>query len=201
MKNVVVRLSLLISLFVITACSTTTQPQSLIEQIKEEPKADRMLVISSAEPNKVLPAFTTFSWDDDYSVVLPVRHTEEERAVKAYIQKELIRFLETKGYKYQPFPKADVVIGFLFAMEDTRASASLLGKFGVLPSSSNKVIQKGYRKGTLLLNVLDAPLEKVYWRTALLGFVELADKLDAQEHEHMQVILNSMLGKFPMAGK
>ena len=92
------------------------------------------------------------------------------------------------------------MIGFLYALKDTPASQSLQNRFGLLPSNK-PVLKPNYPQGTLLLNVLDSSLDKVYWRSALLGFKDLQEQAHLNRKGRMQVLLHSMLGRFPKAGK
>ncbi|MCW8996521.1 MAG: DUF4136 domain-containing protein [Psychromonas sp.] len=198
MKNIVLTVVLLISLIALAACSSLPKPQP----VQAQNNAARMIVVNSGKPAEVLPAFTTFSWNDEYSVVLSAPDEQQENALRAYIRNELIAYLKTKGYQYQPDPsQADVVIGFLFAQENTFADKTTQSKFGVLPNMQRKGVSKpGYKKGTLLLAVLNADLNKVYWRSALQGFAGLETEMQDVNSMRMQSILAVMLGGFPKAG-
>ena len=193
MKKIAVTVSLLVSLFALAACSSSpSEPQ--IEQVKVE----RMTVVSSAEPAEVLPAFTTFTWNDSYNPVLSAVNDKQKNAVKTYIRDEVITYLKTKGYRYQADPaQADMVIGFLFALEDARADKTIRSKFGYLPGMT----KSGYKKGTFLLTVLDAQLKNVYWRSAVQGFVDLEKDRQNENGVRMQNILEIMMGGFPKAGR
>lgn len=197
MKKIAVIICLLTSIFVLSACSSTVKK----DESKVKTKEQRMLVVTSAEPSKVLPAFTTFAWDDDYSEVLSSATPTQKSEIENYIRQELINYLKTKGYQYQPSAvQADVVIGFLYAVQDVPVNKSLQSRFGVLPSSK-PVLRPSYPKGTLLVNVLDTQLQKVYWRSALLGFDDLEQQASLNRQGRMKVVLHSMLGRFPQAGR
>ena len=186
----------------LTACSnTSTETPRQVE--KESPKSERLVVISSAEPAKVLPAFTTFSWNEGYSAVLSADSIQQENAVKMHIRNELTTYLKSKGYQYQlDSSKADVVLGFLFSLKDTMANKPLRAKFGLLPVlKSKKVTRVGYKEGTFMLTVLNADLKKVYWRSGLEGFVDFEKDRTEQNGEDLQAILGSMLNGFPKAGR
>ena len=198
MKKIVVTVAVLVSLVSLVACSSSPEVQS--QQAKKPESVERMVVVSSAKPAEVLPAFTTFTWNDGYNPVLSAVNNKQENAVQAYIREELITYLKTKGYQYQPDPiQADVVIGFLFALEDSTADQATQNKFGLLPVLHKN--QAGYEKGSFLITVLDTQLKKVYWRSALQGFVDLEKDKNAQNTKRMQLILQLMLGGFPKAGR
>lgn len=196
MKKIALIFVSLISSIVLVACSSQPQPNL-------QKTAERMTVLSSAKPAAVLPAFTTFTWNDQYNQVLSAVNNKEETSVKAYIRRELTTYLNSKGYRYQPDPaQADVVIGFLFALEDELADKAILDKFGLLPGlSKTTALEPRYAKGTFLLSVLDNELKKVYWRSALQGFVDLEQDQQAGNSERMQRILQIMMGGFPKAGR
>ena len=199
MKKIVVVTYLLMSIFVLSACSSIVKKEQ--EESKVQKKEQRMLVVTSAEPSKVLPAFTTFAWDDDYSEVLSPTNPTQKNEIKNYIRQELINYLKTKGYKYQSVGvQADVVIGFLYAVQETSVNKSLQSRFGLLPSNK-PVLKPHYPKGTLLVNVLDTDLQKVYWRSALLGFNDLDKQANLNRQGRMKILLHSMLGRFPQAGR
>lgn len=185
-----------ISSIVLVACSSSPQPS-------QQKTAEHMTVVSSAKPAAVLPAFTTFTWNDQYNHVLSAVNNKEETTVKTYIRRELITYLNRKGYQYQPDPaQADVVIGFLFALEDDLADRVILDKFGLVPGLSKTALaEPRYAKGTLLLSVLDTELKKVYWRSAIQGFVDLEKDQQADNSERMQRVLHIMMGGFPKAGR
>lgn len=196
MKKMAVTLACLISLVALGACSSSVQEQT--QQAKVQKKAERMTVVSSAEPAEVLPAFTTFTWNDGYNPVLSAVNDKQKNAVKTYIRDEVITYLKTKGYRYQADPdQADMVIGFLFALQDARADKTIRSKFGSLPG----ITKSGYKKGTFLLTVLDAQLKNVYWRSAVQGLVDLEKDRQDVNSVRMQNILEIMMGGFPKAGR
>jgi hypothetical protein len=200
MKKIALTVSFLISLFVLAACSSTSKQQAA--QVAEQSNAQRMLVISSAEPADVLPAFVTFSWNEQYSAVLSAADSAQKSSVNDFIRNEVMTYLQKKGYQYQAdASKADVVIGFLLALQDSVADNGLQERFGLLPSRKKNMVRRGYKEGTFLLTVLDAELKKVYWRSALLGGSALKKEITEQNRDYMQVILHSMLGGFPKAGR
>ena len=197
MKKMVLALSFVASLFVLAGCSSS------VEQVELQRKASRMTVVSSAKPAEVLPAFKTFTWNDEYSRVLSAINDDSESDIQQYIRNEIIIYLKTKGYEYQPDPiQADVVVGFLFALENDLADQKIQDKFGLLPGMNSQAItDKRYEKGSLLLAVLDTKLEQVYWRSALQGFVDFEkDRADTSTH-NLQKVLQMMMGDFPKAGR
>ncbi len=197
MKKIALTTALFISLLVLSACShSPAEPP--IAQSEVPAKPERMTVAYSAEPVKVLPAFTTFTWHGQYSPVLSANNKQQQAAVQADIKKQVITYLQTKGYRYQADPaQAEMVIGFLFAVNDARATKSIYDKFGTVPGMTQAV----YKKGTFLLTVLDSELQKVYWRAALQGYSDLETKSSAANSARMQKILGIMLGGFPQAGR
>jgi len=201
MKKAMLLLSFITLLGLLVGCSSSIEPIS--KEPLEERKTSRMTVVSSARPVDVLPAFKSFTWNDGYSEVLSAVNKSSEQDIQQYIRNEIVRYLQTKGYTYQQDPiQADVVIGFLFALEDDLADQNIQDKFGLLPGiSSRSVSNARYEKGTLLLAVLDTRLEQVYWRSAMQGFVDFEkDRSDVQT-EHMQTVLKLMMRGFPEAGK
>lgn len=201
MKKATLLLSLIASLGLLVGCSSSIDPIS-IEPL-EERKMSRMTVVSSARPVDVLPAFKSFTWNDGYSQVLSAVNENSEQDIQQYIRNEIIRYLHTKGYTYQSDPiQADVVIGFLFALEDDLADQQIQDKFGLLPGiSSHSVSNARYEKGSLVLAVLDTRLEQVYWRAAMQGFVDFEKDRSNADTEHMQTVLKLMMRGFPEAGK
>jgi len=191
----------MISFLLLSGCSSTIETAS--ESPIEERKMSRMTVVSSAKPADVLPAFRTFTWSDEYSRVLSAINEESEQDIQLYIRNEIIQYLRSKGYEYQPDPiQADVVIGFLFALEDDLADQKIQDKFGLLPGiSSRSVSNARYEKGSLLLAVLDTRLEQVYWRSAMQGFVDFEKDRHDTQTEHMQTVLKLMMRGFPEAGR
>ena len=189
-------LSLVASIFVIAGCSSS------VKEVELERKATRMTVVSSGKPSKVLPAFNTFAWNEDYNKVLSTVNKSDETEVKTYIRDEIIRYLKTKGYVYQPDPiQADVVIGFLFALEDDLADQEIQNRFGLLPGVNNDISDKRYAKGSFLLAVLDNKAELVYWRSAMQGFVDFERDRTDDSIDHMQTVLSMMMKGFPQAGQ
>lgn len=202
MRRKVLLIGLLVSLLSVIGCSTTpTETES--QQAEAQKKAQRIMVVSSGNPVNVLPAFTSFTWSDEYNLVLSAVNKQSEEQLKEYIRDEIISYLETKGYVYQADPlQADVVLGFLFALEDDVADKQIEERFGLLPGlSAGAVNDPRYRKGTLLLSVISNDLKKVYWRSAMQGFVDLANMQDENRSEKMQSVLQIMMGKFPQAGR
>ena len=190
---------ILSSLF-LTGCNTTP---TTAEKVEQKQKSTRMTLVTSGKPADVLPAFTTFTWSDEYTRVLSAISDTTEKEIQEYLRNEIIINLNKKGYVYQPDPvKADVVIGFLFALEDDLADQKIQDKFGLLPGiSSRKVSNARYEKGSLLLAVLDTDLDRVYWRSAMQGFVDFERDRVNDKTKHLQMVLGQMLSGFPEAGK
>ena len=187
---------LMVSIFVLSACTSSTSEPSVV-------KAQRLTIVSSASPKAALPAFTTFSWNEKYTQVLSASDAADEAEVKAHIKDGIIRYLATKGYVYQPDPiQADVIVGFLFALEDDIADKDIQENFGMLPGvNSQGVNHKSYKKGSLLLAVLDNRLSQVYWRSAAQGFIDLDNDKNEAKAERLQYIFSMMMGDFPKAGQ
>ena len=139
MKQIAVTVTFLLSFFVLAACSSSPEMQA--QQVQQQKEKERMTVVSSAAPADVLPAFKTFTWNEDYNRVLSAVNGKEESEIKAYIRRQLITYLNSKGYRYQPDPaQADVVFGFLFALEDDIADQTIQDKFGLVPGLNNRAV-------------------------------------------------------------
>jgi hypothetical protein len=200
------RMFLLVGLSVawlsLSGCSASS-PETELQQAEMQKEAQRITLVSSANPKDVLPAFRDFTWKNEYNLVLSAVDSKSEYKLKAYIRSEIIRYLASKDYVYQPDPmQADVVIGFLFALEDDRGNADIQQKFGLLPRLRGaKVNSLPYKQGTVMLNVLSADLEKVYWRSAMQGIKDLEKMQDDKTGERLQSVLGIMMGNFPPAGR
>lgn len=202
MKKVILVVSLFSLFFLLSGCAHYEKEKQLKEADQKQ-MAQRMMVVSSGKAVEVLPAFTTFTWNDEYARVLSAINGNNESEIKTYIKEEIITYLKSKGYVYQSdFIQADVVIGFLFALEDDVADQLIQEKFGLLPGL-NKDVMAGtrYSKGSFLLAVLDSDLKQVYWRSAMQGFVDLEKDKNNPKTDRMQAILRMMMGGFPKAGR
>jgi hypothetical protein len=200
MNKMLLMVSCFTSIFVLSGCSSQVEQ---IEKVEVNKKTQLMHVASSAKPNDVLPAFNSFTWSEEYSQVLSAPTDNTERVIQQYIRDEIIVYLQTKGYRYQADPnKADLVIGFLVALEDDLADKKIQDKFGLLPGTSREdILITRYKKGSFLLAVLDSQLKKVYWRSAMQGFVDFEkDRHDDSTH-YMQTVLASMMSGFSQAGR
>lgn len=197
MKKVRLIFSFIACLFVIAGCSST------VEKTVQQQKATQMVVVSSAKPADVLPAFNTFTWNAEYSRVLSAINDDSEKDIEQYIRSQIIHYLKTKGYQYEANPiQADIVIGFLFALEDDLADQKIQDKFGLLPGINTAgITNKRYEKGSFLLAVLDNKLDQVYWRSAMQGFVDFEKNRNDINSDKFQSILNMMMGGFPKAGR
>lgn len=191
------KLALLFAGLLLVGC--TTAP--VVDE--SQAKTRLLTVVSSGQPSKVLPAFTSFSWNENYSKVLSATDSQSELEIKAHVKQQIIKYLATKGYQYQADPvQADVVIGFLFALENDIADADIQSKFGLLPGVSKQGVDSSrYEKGTFLLAVLDNRLKTVYWRSAMQGFVDMEKDKNDVETNRFQFVLNMMMKDFPLAGK
>jgi hypothetical protein len=202
MKKTFLLVAVLLAGLSIAGCSSPSS-KAESQQAKMDNKEDRITLVSSANPPDVLPAFTYFTWDNEYNQVLSAEDYKGEEQFKAYIRREIIRYLETKGYVYQANPmQADVVLGFLVALKDDNANAGVQKRFGVLPRlHATKVNSPRYEQGTLMLNVLSADLKKVYWRSAMQGVTDLEKMQGDITSERIQSVLDIMMGNFPPAGR
>lgn len=200
MKKMVLLLSVIASFFVLTGCTSSVEQ---VEEVEQARKARQMTVVSSGNPRDVLPAFKTFTWNENYSIVLSAINDDSEKDIRRYIRHKIISYLKTKGYVYQPDPiQADVVIGFLFALEDDLADKKIQSQFGLLPGvNSSTVTDKRYEKGTFLLAVLDTELKTFYWRSAMQGFVDFDEDKKGERADAMNTVLDFMMSGFPKAGQ
>lgn len=200
MRKMVLLFGLLVFGFSLSGCTVSPETETESEMQKQ---AARITLVSSASPRDALPAFTNFTWNNEYNLVLSADDNKSEQRFKAYVRSEIIRYLATKGYVYQADPaQAEVVLGFLFALKDDRADAGIQTKFGLLPRlRAAKVNPPRYTQGTVMLNVISADLKKVYWRSAMQGLKDLEKMPDDKTGERMQSVLGFMLGNFPPAGR
>lgn len=198
MKKAFLTVSLLIALTALVGCTG-----SLTQTQRQQAKVQRMTVVNSGKPDDVLPAFISFTWDEQYNRILSAVNSDNENEVKDYIRSEMIAYLQTKGYQYQPDPQeADLVIGFLFALDDALADNKIQAKFGLVPGINRKAMgDPRYKKGTFILTLLDTQLETVYWRSAMQGFVDLETEKKNQNPDQIQKVLDLMMGGFPAAGR
>ena len=202
MRKIVLWVSLFASLSMLFACSYSSEEEQL-QLAETQSEVQRVTIVSSGEPANVLPAFTSFTWNEDYNKVLSAVDDSSEYEMKSYIRAQLIQYLATKGYVYQADPmQADVVVGFLFALETDVADELIQQRFGLLPGLNvDGIDDPRYEKGSLLLSVMSADLSAVYWRSALQGLVDLEKGINDPSNERMQSILSMMMGRFPQAGR
>ncbi|WP_025563732.1 DUF4136 domain-containing protein [Psychromonas sp. SP041] len=184
----------------LVGCSTQTTP---VKEVQEKTETQRLMIVSSGKPSKVLPAFTTYSWSEEYNQVLSSVAGQNQQEFKSYIRDQIKAYLSTKGYEYKADPKqANVVVGFLFALEDAIADRTVQERFGLLPGLRRaKASDPRYEKGSLLLTVLDNQQKTIYWRSAVQGFVDLEKDRVESGSTRMKGILNMMLRDFPEAGQ
>jgi|GEM_PF-2477191 len=203
MRKMVLLVGLLVAYLSLSGCSASS-PEAKLQQAVMQKQAQRITLVSSASPKDVLPAFTNFTWNNEFSQILSgADNNRSEQRFQTYIRSEIISYLATKGYVYQADPtKAEVVLGFLFALEDDRANARIQQNFGLLPGlRAVKVNSPRYKQGTVMLNVISADLKKVYWRAAMQGIKDLEKMQDDKTGERMQSVLDIMMGNFPSAGR
>lgn len=186
---------LFVALLSISAC--TTAP------VENKKKERTLTVVSSGKPVDVLPAFTTFSWNEDYAKVLTSTDNQHKVEIEKYIKQEIIEYLGKKGFVFEKDPiQADVILGFLFSLGGNVADSDIQKKFGLLPGISKRGVDvERYIKSTLILAVLDNRLKKVYWRSATQGFVDKEKDRENLNEERFQFVLDMMMREFPKAGQ
>jgi len=165
-----------------------------------------LVIINSGKPSAVLPAFTTYAWNAQYNRVLFGPVISHEGQLKAYIKSEVANYLKSKGYQHERDPEsADVVIGFVLAVDDDVANAKIESKFGLLPGTvRHRVTDARYKKGTFVLAILDSQLDKTYWRTAVLGLNDFATSEGEPvkpTDSRLPALLPVMLNGLPQAGR
>jgi hypothetical protein len=202
MKKIILLASLFASLSTLFACTHSVNEEQL-KQNEQQSQVERLTMVSSGEPSQVLPAFTSFTWNDDFNKVLSAVDASSANETKDYIRQQLIQYLATKGYVYQADPaQADVILGFLFALESDVADELIQQRFGLLPGLNvDGMDNPRYEKGSLLIAVMSNDLKRTYWRSAVQGFVDLEKGLNNPSDGGMQSILTMMLGRFPQAGR
>jgi len=193
-------LSLIVGLsFILLGCTST------VDEVQND--VDPALVlVNSGKPSAVLPAFTTYAWSAQYNRVLFGPVLNHEGQLKAYIKTEVARYLKTKGYQQQRDPEsADVVIGFVLAVNDDVANPQLESKFGLLPGTQRQRANDArYKKGTFVLAILNNQLDKTYWRTAVVGLNDFETSPEhplKPEDSRLPALLPIMLNGLPQAGR
>lgn len=172
------------------------------QPVPAKKETQRLMIVSSGKPSAVLPSFKTYSWSNDYNQVLSKVGSKNKGAYKGYVRQQIQTYLSTKGYEFRADPQqADVVFGFLFALEDAIGDKIIEQRFGLLPGvKRNLDTEPRYKKGSFILAVLDPQEKTIYWRSAVKGFVDIEKDRVEGSSQQMQGILGLMLGDFPPAG-
>ncbi|MGJ8580951.1 MAG: DUF4136 domain-containing protein, partial [Psychromonas sp.] len=134
----------------LAGCTTTPVAE---EAVNVEPEP--LVLVSSGKPSKVLPAFTTYSWNDDYNFVL-AKEEATMLVLTPYIREQIEMYMSDKGYKLVgQGERSEIVIGFLFAADDVIANNQVEQRFGLIPGTvRHKGSDPRYNKGSLILSAL-----------------------------------------------
>ena len=191
-------LFLLVAVQLILAGCTSTPVVKDVPAIEPEP----LTLVSSGKPSKVLPSFTTYSWNDDFNFVL-AKEEATMLVLTPYIREQIEKYMSSKGYQLVDNPdQAEMVIGFLFAADDVIANNQVEQRFGLIPGTvRGKGSDPRYKKGSLILSAMDNRTTKIYWRSAVRGFSDLERDKATTKGSKMQYILSMILGDFPEAGR
>ena len=180
----------------LTACSDSiSQAQVSVE------KAKRTTIVSASQPADVIPASWTYSWTERVNIVPPHEKFNQD-TVKKEFRAAVRTAMEQKGYRFEPVAEqADLLMGFLVAMESSMRDEEIGALFGLSPGlMSSGEDPERYEKGTVVIAVLNPVNQQVYWHTALQGFADF-EQTKPGVQSRLNGLVAQMLSDFPLAGK
>lgn len=113
-----------------------------------------------------------------------------------WVQTEIQRQMEAKGFHFAPAPTRYQLIGAV-VLGEGEASDQLQKVFQLFPALDGSG-DVAHPKGTLLLGIWDARLQRGVWRTALQTFANIHAE-DEAKHQRLSALIAEMLAKLEPA--
>lgn len=184
-KNDVNNIIILLISGMLIACQSTP----------EAPYYSQRSIIQVANPSVNLSELKSFSIVSNPNL-FHVGNDYDAVKVSYMLERELKRQLSKKGYQYISSPNiADFYVTFTLAIEDGVTDIHINDQLGLNPgfNQSSHNLNR-YKKGTLILDVIERKTRYSAYRSAIQGFAHL--KLTAKEREYRigRVVSNLISG-------
>ncbi|MCE2573518.1 DUF4136 domain-containing protein [Motilimonas eburnea] len=195
MKTIYLILSSILLIF-LAACSESESNTS--DAANDSLK--RTTIVSDSTPKQSIPIAKSYTFVDKVNVVV-----EDSRLEPAQVQQEIrnaiAAVMQDKGYTYEPdLAKADLVMGFLLALESGVSDQQLIAKFGLSPGLVSLNSDGRYEKATLVVGAMATDTETLYWKSMLQGFADFERARDESERR-LDTLVAQMLSDLPQAGQ
>ncbi|MFO6425476.1 DUF4136 domain-containing protein [Motilimonas sp. KMU-193] len=186
--------SVVLTLLVACSKSETTSEDSANNNLQ------RTTIVSDATPKQSIPISKSYTFADKVNVVVADPRLDQQQ-VQEEIRNAIAAVMQEKGYTYQPeLAQADLVMGFVLALESAVTDQQLIAKFGLSPGLMSIASDGRYEKATLVLGAMATDTETIYWKSMLQGFADF--ERDRKESERrIDLLVAQMLSDLPQAGQ
>ncbi|MBU3069000.1 hypothetical protein KOI40_04160 [Aestuariicella sp. G3-2] len=193
-------LSVLLPALLLAGCSNSPNSSARKDPLKQK------VSVTVSSPDMPVTASTPLSWHTEVAgVIAPsgkganpagISVLPDNGSVPAWIQQEIQKQLEAKGFLFTQGPTRYQLVGAM-VLGEGEASARAQALFRLFPSLEGTSDAK-HPKGTMLLGIWDSQERKGVWRSALQTFAE-PQAPDALKRERLSGLVAEMLAKLEPA--
>ena len=200
-QTLVLRLVMVSLTLLLAACITSNTPA------RKDPLQQKVSVTVSGAALPVTRS-TPLSWYTDVQEIkapsggkysrrdAAIEKMADNGDVPVWIQTEIQRQMEARGFLFTAAPTRYQVVGAA-VLGDGEASVQVQKVFQLFPTLAG-VGDAAHPKGTLLLGIWDAQLERGVWRTALQTFADI-NATDAAKRQRLSDLIAEMLARLEPA--
>ncbi len=160
----------------------------------------RTTIVSDATPKQSIPISKSYTFVDQVNVVVADPRLDQQQ-VQEEIRNAIAAVMQEKGYTYEPeLAQADLVMGFVLALESGVSDEQLIAKFGLSPGLVSISHDGRYEKATLVLGAMATDTETIFWKSMLQGFADF-ERTQQESERRVDGLVAQMLAELPKAGE
>ncbi|QIR16199.1 DUF4136 domain-containing protein [Shewanella aestuarii] len=156
------------------------------------PAASRITMVTSGDPALVAK---TYAWHPTLFAVHTANKMDED-ALRIHFRQAVDNVMTAKGYRLVNLEQMpQMTVGFGLALESAMSDVEILAKVGLVPGLSTQGVDKAFEKGSVLIALFPAKVERPFWQVLAQGFTEPSRDIEDREarFEHLaQIMLNGL---------
>ena len=165
-------------------------------QAEVSPDLMRSSVVVVAQPEFSLTSLKSFSWADNHADI-SVGFSKSNFSVSALIDEAIHQAISKKAYPMGPSQKSSMFIQYHVTLSSEMSDTALTLKYGLSPGlRGNSAEAKAREKGVLIVDLIDAQLNKVVWRGAVEVFTGIEDTADGRQ-KRVNGLLDDLFSSIP----
>lgn len=159
-----------------------------------EPELLRSSVVVVAQPEFALLKLKSFSWASNHADI-SVGLKKTAFSVTDLVDEAIKQAIKQKSYAFSDNSKGSLLIQYHVSLASELSDTALTLKYGLSPGlRANSLIAKEHERGTLVVDIIEAELNKVVWRGAVEVFTGVEDTQEGRQKRVNSLMLELFSG-------